>query len=83
MDAHKPEVGMRYLEQAVMEVLRQAKQSGECLGPAEVTRRARLYRGTFLKNAIAAGTLNKLLEDGRVVRCVQANGRGGWKVAED
>lgn len=81
MSAEKVGLGMQYLEEAVMEVLLEAAQGDECLGPAEVTLRAGLYRGTFLKNAIAAGTLNKLLEEGRVVRCLQANGRGGWKAA--
>lgn len=79
VSAEKVGLGVQYLEEAVMEVLLEAAQGDECLGPAEVTLRAGLYRGTFLKNAIAAGTLNKLLEDGRVVRCIQANGRGAGR----
>ena len=58
-----------------------AEKAGRgCLGPAEVSHRTGIYRGSDrLLDAIAAGTLNSLMDRGLVTRCTQPNGRGGWK----
>ena len=74
--SHHSRVGLEHLEQAVLGVLRIA---GRCMGPAEISRMADIYRAPPLHDAITQGVLNKLLADGRVVRCDQPNGRPGWK----
>ena len=77
------QIAMTYLEEAVLDVLLKAKEEGcGCLGPAEVSHRTGIYRGSDrLVDAIAAGTLNSLEDRGLVARCTQPNGRGGWKIS--
>ena len=76
-------IAMTYLEEAVLDALSKAKEEGRgCVGPAEVSHRTGIYRGSDrLVDAIAAGTLNRLMDEGRVARCTQPNGRGGWKIS--
>ena len=74
--SHHSRVGVEHLEQAVLGVLRIA---GRCMGPAEISRMAGIYREPPLQDAITHGVLNKLLADGRVARCDQPNGRPGWR----
>lgn len=72
-------VGLQLLERAVTEVL----AGGQCLGCAEISRRAGIYRahGHSRHDGITEGILHKLLDAGKVIRCNQANGRGGWRLA--
>lgn len=66
--SHHSRVGLEHLEQAVLGVLCIA---GRCMGPAEISRMAGIYREPPLHDAITQGVLNKLLADGRVTRCDQ------------
>lgn len=72
-------VAVELLERAVLQVL----GAGECLGCAEISRRAGIYRayGHSRHDGITEGILHKLLDANMVARCVQANGRGGWTLA--
>ena len=75
---HNAREGIARLEDAILEVL----ASGECLGPAEISRRAGIYRGSgSWKNMITQVVLQKLHDAGRVARCVQINSRPGWRLA--
>lgn len=82
----KARLGEFHLEEAILDVLLEAFHSAQdCLGPAEISRRAGVFRerGTvkgLIHDAITAGILAKLHTHNRVERCKQANGRGGWKL---
>ena len=64
----------------------EARHEAECLGGAAISRRAGIYRErgahNIMNDAIVVGLLNKLSEAGRVRRCRQANGRGGWDLTD-
>lgn len=71
-----------------MEVLYSAKKSGECIGAAELGRRAGIFRepGYATKQGndhIVWGILNSLVKDGFVTKCTQKNGRPGWELTDD
>ena len=71
--------GQNSLKIAVMLVL---CVDGGCLGPAEISRRAEIWRSTgSLHDAITYGVLTSLEADGLVERGVQLNGRPGWRAA--
>ena len=77
--------GMKHLEKAVLGVLREeANQNGECIGAAEISKRAGIYRdrGTenIINDAISTGLLVKLASEGQVKRCTQRNNQGGWEL---
>ena len=80
-------VGMFHLEEAVLDVLLEAKHKDECLGAAEISKRAGIFRdrGTqnMMNDAITTGLLVKLASEGRVERCTQRNGLGGWNLTAD
>ena len=77
-------MGMFHLEEAVLDVLLEAKHEDECLGAAEISKRAGIFRerGTenIMNDAIATGLLVKLASERRVARCKQENDRGGWEL---
>ena len=77
-------IGEFHLEEAVLDALLGARHENECLGPAEISKRAGIHRGQGPRNtindAIVKGMLNKLAEQGRVKRCKQSNKRDGWKM---
>lgn len=70
--------GMKELQQAV----RMALADGECLGPAEVSRRTGIYQGAEWHDMIARGVLLSLRDRGEVEQCDQANGRRGWRLTD-
>ena len=81
-------VGQFYLEEAVLDVLLEAKHEGECIGPAEISRRAGIYRergeANMMNDAIVAGLLVKLHSENRVERCTQSRAnRGGWELTDN
>ena len=80
-------VGMFHLEEAVLDVLADARSDEPCLGPAEISRRARIFRKSQfddrMHDAITAGILNKLFDDDRVEHCNQESGRQGWKITDN
>ena len=79
-------MGEFYLEEAVLDVLLEAEHEGDCLGPAEISRRAGIYREgrVGMKNAndwLVHAILSKLFGQGRVERCTQhGKNAGGWKL---
>ena len=80
------QMGMTYLEQAVVSVLIEAADDDGCLGAAEISRRAGIFRDrgivNIMNDAIATGVLVKLHDDGKVVRCIQhGTTRGGWELS--
>ena len=77
-DAHG-RAGLRELEKAV----RLALADGDCIGPAEISRRIDIQRDGDWQDMIVQGVLRGLLDNGEVERCTQANGRGGWRLAID
>ena len=85
-------MGTFHLEEAVLDVLLEAKHEGECIGAAEISRRAGIFRlpetplpgkGRF-NDAIVTGLLTKMLDEGRAQKCPQrAGGReDGWELTE-
>lgn len=75
---HNAREGIVRLEDAILEVL----APGECLGPAEISRRAGIYRGSgSWKNMITQVVLQKLHDAGRVARGKQINGQPVWTLA--
>lgn len=86
-------MGEFHLEESVLDVLLEAYHEGECLGPSAISKRAGIYRKsakgdgvTAVKNmndTIVMGLLNKLYELGKVRRCDQDNGKGGWMLTDE
>ena len=79
-------MGEFYLEEAILDVLLEAKHENECLGPAEISKRAGIYRERGVENiindAIVTGMLVKLTDEKKVQRCKQDNNRGGWELTD-
>lgn len=83
-------IGEFLLEEAILDVLLQAWAKDECLGAAEISRRAGIFReggggGSNIRamnDAIVTGMLVKLRKEGKVERCEQRPGVGGWKLTE-
>lgn len=76
--------GEKYLEKAILAVLSTAE---ECIGAAEISKRAGIYRERgvldIMNDAIATGILVKLHSAGEVQQCTQnSNGRGGWELKD-
>lgn len=82
--------GVAHLRVAVMEVLYRAKKNSECLGAAEIGRRADIFRepGYATKQGndhIVWGILNSLVKDGLITKCEQRSGSGrkdGWELTD-
>ena len=79
-------MGEFHLEEAVLDVLLEAKHQGDCLGAAEISKRAGIYRERgsedIMNDAIVTGLLAKLADSNRVQRCTQSNDRGGWELTD-
>lgn len=73
-----------------MDVLLEAAHEEECLGAAEISRRAGIFREggggggnvAAMNDAIVTGLMIKLFNANKVERCEQAPNRGGWKLTE-
>ena len=80
-------IGIFHLEESILDVLLEQKHEGICIGPAQISRLAGIYRdrgdADSMNHAITAGMMVKLHSKGRVERCQQINGRGGWKLSDD
>ncbi|MBC6407444.1 MAG: HNH endonuclease [Rhodobacteraceae bacterium] len=79
--------GVAHLRIAVLEVLYAARKAKQCIGPAEISRRAGIFRegGYAMKGGndfIVAGVLNSLVKDTLLDKCHQRNGRGGWRLTD-
>jgi hypothetical protein len=84
-------LGEFHLEEAILDVLLEAAHEEECIGGAAISERAGIYREPDSREAggiaagndwVVGGLLTKLRKAGRVERCEQANGRGGWKLTD-
>ncbi len=79
-------MGEFYLEEAILDVLLEAKYEGQCLGPAKISRRAGIFRErgreNIMNDAITMGLLVKLSDQRRVQRCTQPNDKGGWELTD-
>ena len=76
------------LEDAVIEVLFEAKRNGECPGVVEISRRAGIWSGKgeagkgeagSVTHSIAWGIVLKLYRDGLVRNCPKSPGRSGYE----
>ena len=80
-------LGEFHLEEAILDVLLEAKYEDNCIGAADISRRAGIFRDRGIENimndAIATGLLVKLRDQGKVIRCEQSNGRGGWELTDE
>lgn len=80
-------LGEFHLEEAIMDVLLEARYEGECLGAAEISKRAGIFRErgpeVNMNDAIVHGFTNKLSIAEKVERCKQSNGRGGWRLSDN
>jgi hypothetical protein len=84
-------LGEFHLEEAVLDVLLNAKHEDECLGAAAISRRAGIFREggggggnvAAMNDAIVTGLMIKLFNAGKVERCEQTPGRGGWQLTDD
>lgn len=79
--------GVAHLRVAVLEVLYAAKKQGECIGAAEIGKRAGIFResGYAMKSGndnIVWGVLNSLVKDRLLDKCMQPNGRPGWELTD-
>lgn len=79
------------MEEAVLDVLLEAWHKGECIGPAEIGKRAGIFREPGWAKAsgnddIVWGILGKLMKHQRVQRCAQDSSKpgneNGWKLSE-
>ena len=79
-------LGEFHLEEAILDVLLEARHEGQCLGAAEISKRAGIFRDpgpqVNMNDAIVHGLANKLSIAGKVERCKQTNGRGGWWLSD-
>lgn len=79
-------IGQFYLEEAILDILLEAKHEKECIGAAEISRRAGIFRDRgkedIMNDAIATGFLVKLSDENKVLRCEQESGRGGWELTD-
>lgn len=83
-------IGEFNLEEAVLDVLLEAKYENECVGAAEISRRAGIFRTggvqdlKGMNDAIVTGILAKLYDEGKVTRCEQQMGskKGGWELSQ-
>ena len=87
--SQRARIGQRYLEEAVLDVLFEASLEGEdCIGAAEISRRAGIFRDRgvvdIMNDAITTGLLVKLHSENRVERCTQSHAnRGGWELTDN
>ncbi len=79
-------LGQFYLQEAVLDVLYENYLDNPCLGPAEISKQAGIYRDrgayNIMNDAIVQGILNTLSEQDKVERCTQTCGQGGWKLTQ-
>ncbi len=79
-------LGTFHIHEAVLDVLLHAYENEECIGAAEISRSAGLYRESGICNmndALVHGCLNELHDQGKVERCTQPNDKGGWQLTRE
>lgn len=93
----KARQGEFMLEECVIAVLYDVYRDNICLGAAEISKRAGIFREAgdgdknnntkednfkAMNDAIVSGILVKLRKENRVERGKQENDKGGWKLSE-
>lgn len=77
-------LGQHLLEEVVLEILFEARESGNgYVRAVDIARQADIYSKSHRPaygNAITSGILAKLSEAGRIEQCTE---RGPWKLTED
>ena len=77
-------LGLKLLEEAVIQVLLDARENGEhVVGATEIARRAGIpveQKGPVFSGAIGTGILCRLLEQGYVEQLKE--GKSGWKLCD-
>ena len=77
-------LGLKLLEEAVIQVLLDARENGEhVIGATEIARRAGIpveQKGPVFSGAIGTGILCRLLEQGHVEQ--SKDGKRGWKLCD-
>lgn len=80
-------LGEFHLEEAILDVLLEARHEEQCIGAAEISKRAGIFRDRGVENiindAIATGLLVKLRDANKVQRCKQPNAKGGWELTDE
>ena len=84
-------LGMRQLEEAVLDVLSEAERNAECPDVAEISRRAGIFGGKgeaskgepgSMAHSIAWGVVLKLFRARRIQKCPKSPGRRGYEPTE-
>ena len=78
--------GEFHLQEAVLDVLCEEYPEGQGVNPAEISKRAGIYRSTGaagMNDAIVHGVLNQLEEQGKVERVNPAIRGSGWRLTEE
>lgn len=76
-------LGEYYLKEAILDVLCEAYSGNEGVSPAEISRRAGIFRESGvagMNDAITHGLLNSLVDEGKVER---VKPRKGWRLTEE
>ncbi len=81
-------MGMFYMEEAVLDVLLEAKHEGNRIGAKEISLRAGIFRdrgkANIMNDAIVHGVLVSLHAEGRVERCMQTGKKvRGWQLTDE
>ena len=85
-------MGEFYLEEAILDVLLEAKHENECLGAAAIGVKAGIFRESggaipgapsAFNDAIVTGMLIKLLKNRKVRRCTLPNNRQGYELTDE
>lgn len=75
-------MGRFLLEEAILEVLLEAQQNDECLGPTLISKKLGIFRSQEThRGYIAYNILQKLKDEGRVER--HPSVRGGWQPTQE
>ena len=84
-------IGEFSLEEAVLDVLLEARHKGECLGAAAISKRTGIFRepghaSVGGNDYIVWGILGKLAKHGRIERCPQNKAKpdklDGWRLTD-
>ena len=75
-------IGRFLLEEAILDVLLEAQQRNECLGPTAISKKIGIFRAQDdHRSYIAYNILQKLEDEGRVERSPSV--RGGWQLTQE
>ena len=79
-------LGEFYLKEAVLDILCEFYEEGVGINPAELSRRAGIYRErgeAKMNDAIVTGLLNALADEGKVLRVNPERRGAGWRLTPE